>query len=161
MGSGYQEGTFIPHLREKKLFASKGVLCSPSLTHSGKSPWLSKTSTSCGFTLFGGPSPLCIIYATPQFFHLLGRAVPWGLIMRLRHRSCERPRKTSCICFEIPSSDLSWLVSLAFSRRWEGKLTKVKSSVFKKETGCKVHQPIDNRTNSPHLNHHKEPKNTW
>ena len=32
IGSGHQEGTSSPHLKEKKLFASKGVLCLPSLT---------------------------------------------------------------------------------------------------------------------------------
>lgn len=32
VGSGHQEWTSSPHLKEKKLFASKGVLCLPSLT---------------------------------------------------------------------------------------------------------------------------------
>lgn len=71
MGSGYQEGTSIPHLREKKLFASKGVLYSPSLTQ---------------VRALGSQKP-----QLPVVSHYLGTQIPCALIMLL---------PSSSICWE-------------------------------------------------------------
>ena len=102
-GIGRPRRDLFTHLREEKAAASKGVHCSPSLT---QEPLALRNPSFLGFTLFWDPSALGIKHAAPQFFHLLGRTIPRELIMRLRRMSCERakrPRRTSCVYFEIHS----------------------------------------------------------